>query len=121
MFNKKYKQEIKKLKSEVEELNKQNLEYNKNLEDKYLQVLKDKEGLQGRAVKAEKKNREQTEADLFLISVKICKKLLEGEKKENMVDLFRRQSRLQMLAARQQPVPISLSGGLLGASSLFGV
>jgi DNA primase large subunit len=53
--------------------------------------------LNNKIIELEKQIREQTEADLFFISAKIQKKLLEGEPKENINDL-----RLQQFAYQQQ-------------------
>ena len=51
------------------------------------------------------KIREQTEADLFFISAKIQKKLLDGEPKENVQDLRLQQSLYQQQLAQMQQSP----------------
>src|SRR3990167_9825589 len=57
---------------------------------------------------AKEKIREQIEADLFFVSAKIQKKLLDGEPKENVQDL-----RLQQLAYQAQAQQQSCMGNPL--------
>ena len=67
--------------------------------------------------------REQTEADLFFISAKIQKKLLDGEPKENVQDLRLQQITYpQMLGQQQQQFsqPSFVDGLGLGRLSIFG-
>jgi predicted nuclease with TOPRIM domain len=54
---------------------------------------------------------EQNEADLYFVSAKIQKKLLDGEKKENVQDLSIQQIYLQNLLA--QAAPQNYGGGFL--------
>ena len=65
--------------------------------------------------------REQTEADLFFISAKIQKKLLDGEPKENVQDLRLQQLGLQgQLAQQQQSYQPSSFLDNIGLGGLFG-
>lgn len=65
---------------------------------------------------AKKKIREQTEADLFFVSAKIQKELLEGKTKEEVRPLYEQQGRLyqEWLAQGQQQMGSPLLSGLLG-------
>jgi DNA primase large subunit len=58
--------------------------------------------LKNKIIEIEKQIREQTEADLFFISAKIQKKLLDGEPKENIQDLTMRQLNYQQLLFQMQ-------------------
>ena len=77
--------------------------------------------LQGQLVEVKKCLREQTEADLFFISAKIQKNLLDGKPKENVDVLYLQQAYQQQLAAMQQQ---SFYGNSflqgLGLGNLFG-
>ena len=73
--------------------------------------------LQGQLAEVKKQIREQTEADLFFISAKIQKKLLDGEPKANVQEPVLQQLAYQnQLALMQSPYSTSFLGGLgLGA------
>lgn len=78
--------------------------------------------LKGQLFEVRKQIREQTEADLYFISAKIQKKLLDGEPKENLVDLRLAQSAYQqhLAAMQQQTYPQSSFLAGLGLGNLFG-
>lgn len=68
----------------------------------------------------ENKVREQTEADLFFISAKIQKKLLDGEPKKNTQQLSLEQSVLQQQLALGQQQSYNPFYALGGISNIFG-
>ena len=79
--------------------------------------------LQGQLAEIKKQIREQTEADLFFVSAKIQKKLLDGEPKENMQDLnLQRLTYQKQLAQMAQPssFPTFLQGLGLGLPNVLG-
>lgn len=68
-----------------------------------------------------KQIRGQTEADLFLVSVQICLKLLRGEKKESLSSFYEQQQRLQQwMAATQSPSSQPCRLGFAGLGALVG-
>jgi hypothetical protein len=79
-------------------------------------ILKsENQNLNTKIVEINKKIREQIEADLYFISAKIQKKLLDGETKEQVNDLRLQQMALQANLAQQwnlSPYP--------GLASIFG-
>ena len=77
--------------------------------------------LQSQLAEVKKQIREQIEANLFFISAKIQKKLLDGEPKENVQDFRSQQMALQaQLAQMQQPSPSSSFLQGLGLGGFFG-
>ena len=91
-------------------------EYNK-IEVKNRELANELNSLNERLLKIEQQIREQTEADLFFISAKIQKKLLDGEPKENVQDLKLQQLASQsQLGQMQSSPPIAFSNNI---SNLF--
>ncbi|MDD4892407.1 MAG: hypothetical protein PHH73_00210 [Candidatus Rickettsiella isopodorum] len=74
----------------------------KDLQNLYDNLILEKDRLFTKLNKTNKKVREQTEADLFFISAKIQKKLLEGKTKESIKPLIYEQRNLERLYAQQQ-------------------
>ena len=93
MFNEKLKDRIEELEKENERLKSQvSLLQNENITEKY------------KTKALETKIRQQNEADLLFESVKIIKKLVEGEKQENLTSGLNRQRYLQQqLSASNYP------------------
>lgn len=77
--------------------------------------------LENQFAEVKKQIREQNEADLFFVSAKIQKKLLDGEPKENVQDLRLAQMAYQhqLELMQQPPYPNSFLQGL-GLGGLFG-
>ncbi len=113
---KKLKEENKKLRAELLEergnvvRSKIHAEENAKLKNVNNELVK-------RANKAEKQNREQTEADLYFVSAKIQKEILHGKKKEEIRPLLSNQNFLQEVLNNQRlgqaATPFGTIGGAL--------
>ena len=91
MFNRKLKTKIKEQKCRVFTLERE-VQRLKSVELTNEALLEESLKLVNRVNKAEKKEREQTEADLFFISAKIQDEILAGKRKENIQPLILRQN-----------------------------
>ena len=120
MFDRKLKEIIKKQEGEI-----RNLECDisnlKKFGQENAQLKLDLSSLRSELITIKEKIREQTEADLFFISAKIQKELLEGKTKEEISPLHARQKALQQMAAQQGQSQYSgLSGFGQGIGNLLG-
>lgn len=121
MFNKKLRQRITDSRKEIKELRKTKLDLYRTVEGK---VAEGQKVLVEKNAKLEAENteltqnfnsikakvREQTEADLFFTSAKICFELLKGKKEADLRPDLERRMQLEMMA-KQQVVPC-YGGGL---------
>lgn len=117
MFNRKLKQEIMEKTSEILRLEREVSELKRFREDA-AKISIENEKLVREFNELVKKERVQNEADLFFISAKIQKKLLDGEPKENVSNLYSAQNyfqgQLQALSGAYQMPYYSQQAGLFG-------
>ena len=113
MFNRKLKEKIREQEEKIKKLEWEN-NHLKELGKDNAELKSKLNSLRSKLTNTKKKIREQTEADLFFVTAKIQKELLEGKTKEEIAPLYAQLQGLQQSHLEQQQQGQSLRAGLFG-------